>query len=99
MRPAIDPTVQRTSGVPASESTAKTAPWTGTLILGSVSQKDVIEARNREMMRRDAAGGFESSVGAVAKGQTVDLGDGYLIRELQVPAHLASKITEAAKEN
>ena len=28
---------------------------------------------------------------AVGKGQTVDLGDGYQIRELSVPAHLAGR--------
>jgi CIC family chloride channel protein len=60
-------------------------------LLGTVHQKDVIEARNREMHRRDAAGGFSSSVGAVGKGQTVDLGDGYVICELSVPSHLAGQ--------
>jgi CIC family chloride channel protein len=60
-------------------------------LLGSVHQKDVIEARNREMRRRDSTGGLSTSVGAVGKGQTVDLGDGFVICELQVPGHLANQ--------
>ncbi len=60
-------------------------------LLGSVSQKDVIEARNREMLRRDATGGLSSSVDTVGKGRNVELGDGYEIRELSVPAHLAGR--------
>jgi CIC family chloride channel protein len=60
-------------------------------LLGSVHQKDVIEARNKEMLRRDATGALSSSVGAVGKGQTVDLGGGYVICELPVPPHLARK--------
>jgi CIC family chloride channel protein len=61
------------------------------LLLGTVHQKDVIEAHNRETRRRDLAGGLSSSVGAVGKGQTVDLGDGYVIRELTLPPHLQGR--------
>ena len=60
-------------------------------LLGSVSQNDVIEARNREMLRRDATGSLSSSMSAVGKGRNVTLGDGYEIRELPVPAHLAGR--------
>jgi CIC family chloride channel protein len=60
-------------------------------LLGTVHEKDVIEARNREMLRRDVTGGLSTSMSAVGKGQTVDLGDGYQIRELPVPAHLAGR--------
>jgi CIC family chloride channel protein len=60
-------------------------------LLGTVHQKDVIEAHNRETRRRDLTGGLSSSVGAVGKGQTVDLGDGYVIRELTLPPHLQGR--------
>jgi CIC family chloride channel protein len=60
-------------------------------LLGSVHQKDVIEACNREMLRLDSTGALSSSVGAVGKGLTVDLGGGYVIRELPVPLHLAQQ--------
>jgi CIC family chloride channel protein len=65
-------------------------------LVGSVIQKDVIEARNREMLRRDPAGGFTTSVSVVAKGQAVDLGDGYILRELPVPPHLAGQTLRQA---
>ena len=57
-------------------------------LIGSVSEKDVVEARNREWLRRDIAGGISSSVGVVEKGQAVDLGDGYFVREVATPHHL-----------
>jgi CIC family chloride channel protein len=60
-------------------------------LVGSVHQKDVIEAHNREMRERDLAGGVSSSVSAVSKGQTVDLGDGYEIREVDVSQHLVGR--------
>lgn len=55
-------------------------------ILGTVREKDVIEAHNRESMRRDLLGGLSSHLGAVEKGSTVDLGGGYALREVMVPA-------------
>jgi CIC family chloride channel protein len=55
-------------------------------LVGVVREKDVIEASNREQLRRDLAGSFSSSVSAVQKGKTVDLGDGYCLRETQTPA-------------
>jgi Trk K+ transport system NAD-binding subunit len=48
------------------------------------------------MLLRDPTGGLSSSVGAVGKGQTVDLGDGYVLRELPVPAHLAGQTLRQA---
>ncbi|MFP6605556.1 MAG: chloride channel protein [Myxococcota bacterium] len=65
-------------------------------LVGSVIQKDVIEARNREMLRRDPTGGFATSVSVVSKGQTVDLGDGYVLRELLVPPHFAGQTLRQA---
>ena len=57
-------------------------------LIGTVSEKDVVEARNREWLQRDIAGGISSSVGVVEKGQAVDLGDGYFVREVATPHHL-----------
>ena len=56
-------------------------------MVGTVREKDVIEAHNRESMRRDLMGGLSSHLGAVQKGQTVDLGGGYALREIMVPHH------------
>jgi CIC family chloride channel protein len=58
-------------------------PWR---LVGSVHQKDVIEARNREMLRRDLAGGLSTSVSAAQHGQSIDLGGGFLLVEVTVPA-------------
>jgi CIC family chloride channel protein len=59
----------------------------GSTLMGTVREKDVIEAHNRESMRRDLVGGLSSHLGAVQKGQTVDLGGGYALREIMVPNH------------
>jgi CIC family chloride channel protein len=57
-----------------------------TKLLGTVHEQDVIEVRNRESMRRDLAGGLSSHVDAAEKGQTIDLGDGFALREF-APSH------------
>jgi CIC family chloride channel protein len=63
-------------------------PATPTKLIGTVREKDVIEASHREQLRRDLAGSIETSVGAVGKGKTVDLGDGYQLREIIAPPHM-----------
>jgi CIC family chloride channel protein len=60
-------------------------------LTGVVREKDVIEAHNRESMRRDLVGGLSSNFRAVEKGQTVDLGSGYAIREIMVPNHYLNR--------
>ncbi len=57
-------------------------------LVGTLSEKDTVEVRNREWLRRDAAGGISDSVAVVEKGQAVDLGDGYFVREIATPNHL-----------
>ena len=57
-------------------------------LVGTVLEKDVIEASNREQLRRDLAGGFESGMAAAGRTQTVDLGDGYQLREIMAPPHV-----------
>ncbi|MCP5042091.1 MAG: hypothetical protein GY944_13760, partial [bacterium] len=54
-------------------------------LVGTVMEKEVIEAHNRESLRRDLLGGLSSHLGAVEKGSTVDLGGGYALREVMVP--------------
>jgi CIC family chloride channel protein len=66
-------------------------------LVGTVREKDLVEAHNRETLRRDLAGGLSSSVSAVGKGRTVDLGDGYVIREIVAPASiLDSSLSDSA---
>jgi len=59
-----------------------------TRLVGTVRERDVIEASNREQMRRDLAGGFESGMAAAGRTQTVDLGDGYELREIMALPHV-----------
>ncbi len=56
-------------------------------LLGTVRDKDAIEAANRESLRRDLAGGLTTSVSSAGRGRSVDLGDGFSIREVLAPAH------------
>jgi CIC family chloride channel protein len=54
-------------------------------LVGSVREKDVIEARNHEMLRRDLSGGISTSVTAVGRGGRVDLGGGFALEEVVAP--------------
>ena len=62
-----------------------------TRLVGTVREKDVIDASNREQMRRDLAGGMQTSLHAAGSGQTVDLGDGYQLREIMAPPHVVGR--------
>ena len=62
-----------------------------TKLVGTVRQKDVIEAANREQIRRDLAGGMQTSLHAAGSGQTVELGDGYQLREMVAPPHVVGR--------
>jgi len=57
-------------------------------LVGTVREKDVIEASNTEQLRRDLAGGMQTSLRAAGAGQTVDLGDGHQLREIMAPPHV-----------
>ncbi len=62
-----------------------------TQLVGTVREKDVIEAANREQIRRDLAGGMQTSLHAAGSGQTVELGDGYQLREMVAPPHVVGR--------
>jgi CIC family chloride channel protein len=54
-------------------------------LLGSVHKKDVLDAYNREVMRRDMAGSVSSTVIVASKGQQVEIAGGYVLQEIQPP--------------
>jgi CIC family chloride channel protein len=54
-------------------------------LVGSVHEKNVIETYNREVLRRDLAGGIMTRVGFASRGHHVELGGGYVVAELQAP--------------
>jgi len=54
-------------------------------LLGSIHKKDLLNAYNREVMRRDLAGSVSSTVLIASKGQQVELAGGYVLQEVQPP--------------
>jgi CIC family chloride channel protein len=54
-------------------------------LVGSVHKRDLIQAYNQEVLRRDLAGHVSSTVLVAARGQTVDLGAGYVLQEILPP--------------
>ena len=60
-------------------------------LAGSVSKRDVIHAWNQELLRRDLAGGIGSSLGAVERVHEVELGDDFVVREVQAPHSAAGR--------
>ncbi|MBS3819857.1 chloride channel protein [bacterium] len=54
-------------------------------LMGVLKRKDVIEAYNYEMQKREAASGLAMKMKFTQLTQTVDLGEGYKIREIEAP--------------
>jgi CIC family chloride channel protein len=54
-------------------------------LVGSVHKRDVINAYNQEVMRRDLAGGVSTTIAVVDKVHQVDLGGGYVVQEVLAP--------------
>ncbi|NIX55193.1 MAG: CBS domain-containing protein, partial [candidate division Zixibacteria bacterium] len=54
-------------------------------LVGSVQRKHVIDAYNREIFKRDLAGGMHSVVTAVSKDRSVELTEGYSLVEIDPP--------------
>ncbi len=60
-------------------------------IIGSVHKRDVIQAYNQEVLRRDLAGSVSDQVLVASKGQQVALGGGYVLQEIMPPARFFGK--------
>jgi CIC family chloride channel protein len=54
-------------------------------LMGSIHKRDAIQALNRETARRDLAGGLSSTVAVVEKVREVELGGGYVVRDVPAP--------------
>jgi CIC family chloride channel protein len=68
-----------------AEEVAVVDPQKPQRLVGTVHRQEVINARNREVLRRDLAGSMSSTVSLVAKVRQVDIGDGYVVQEIPVP--------------
>jgi CIC family chloride channel protein len=60
-------------------------------LLGSVRKRDVIHAWNQEVMRRDLAGGIASSMEAAERVHEVELGGGFVVRDVAAPHSAAGR--------
>jgi len=54
-------------------------------LVGTVHKRDVINAYNQEVLRRDLAGTMSSTVAMVGKVRQVDMGNGYVVQETPAP--------------
>jgi CIC family chloride channel protein len=54
-------------------------------LIGSVHRRDVIYARNQEVLRRDLAGSMVNTVSMVGRVRQVDMGNGYVVEEIIAP--------------
>ena len=60
-------------------------------IVGSIHRQDVIRIRNEESLRRDLSGTLPSTISLVGKVRQVEIGDGYVMQEILVPATFVGK--------
>ncbi len=60
-------------------------------VVGSVPEHAVREAYNREILERDLAGGVGSRVDLAGRGQTVHLGEEFVLTELDVPGRFVGR--------
>jgi len=60
-------------------------------LVGSVRKADVLDLYNREVMRRDLSGGFHGALTWVERTKSIDLGEGYVMAELEAPSHFVGK--------
>jgi CIC family chloride channel protein len=67
------------------EELAVVAAGNSRKLVGSVHKRDVINAYNQEIMRRDLAGGVSTTIAVVDKVHQVDLGGGYVVQEILAP--------------
>lgn len=60
-------------------------------LVGSIHRQAVINARDRELLRRDLVGAFSSPARVVGKGHKIDVGDGYVVEEIRAPRTLVDR--------
>ena len=60
-------------------------------LVGSVRKSDVLDVRRQELMRRDLSGYFLGSLKAVRRTKFHDLGEGYVVAEMEAPPHFVDR--------
>jgi CIC family chloride channel protein len=60
-------------------------------LIGSVRKADVLEEYQRELMKRDLSGSFQSALACTTRTKCVDLGEGYIMAEVECPPYFVGK--------
>jgi hypothetical protein len=60
-------------------------------LVGSVKRSDVLEEYHRELMKRDLAGSFQGALAWTARAKNIDLGEGYMMAEMECPPDFVGK--------
>ncbi len=60
-------------------------------LIGHIHKRDVIDAHNREILKRDLSGGLATMLPWVEKSKTIPLGEGFTMTEVEVPSHFIGK--------
>lgn len=60
-------------------------------LIGSVRESDVLEVYHRELLRRDLSGGFHGALSWVERTKIVNVGDDYVMAEVEAPPHFGDK--------
>lgn len=77
------------------EELAVVSPTDAMRLVGTVHRRDILNARNEEILRRDLAGSMSSTVSMVSKVRQVEVGDGYVVQEILAPRSFVGKTLRA----
>lgn len=80
--------LMRTAGVSELPVVSREDP---TRLVGSINERSVLEAYHHEMLRRDLTGGLGTRLSLANRGHDVDLGDGYVLMEIEAPATFSGR--------
>jgi CIC family chloride channel protein len=75
----------------SQEHIEELAVITDSKVVGSVRKSDVLEEYHRELMKRDLSGTFQGTMTCAARTKCVDLGEGYIMAEVEAPPYFAGK--------
>jgi CIC family chloride channel protein len=60
-------------------------------LVGSVRKSDLLEVYHQELMKRDMPGSFRSILASASRIKRTDLGEDYLLAEVEAPSHFIGK--------
>jgi CIC family chloride channel protein len=62
-----------------------------TRLIGTLHERDVLEAYHRAMLERDLSGGLSTRVGLADRGGAMELGGGFVLTEVEAPRAFAGR--------